>query len=76
LEYIVSLREQYPDTGNLTESGRNFMNRAIIPIMNCLEMHHNNDQKQFLQKWPLTRGGITTFLWTKCNCKGPVCGIS
>jgi hypothetical protein len=76
LEYIVSLREQYPDTGNLTESGRNFMNRAVIPIMNCLEMHHNNVKKQFLQKWPLTRGGITTFLWTKCNCKGPVCGIS
>jgi hypothetical protein len=76
LEYIQSLREKYPESNKLTESARTYMNRAVIPILQCLQTHHNNDKAAFLKKWPLTSGGLTTFLTKKCNCKGPVCGIA
>jgi hypothetical protein len=45
LEYILSLRDQYRDTSKLTESAKTFMNRAVIAVLRCLEIHHNNNKE-------------------------------
>jgi hypothetical protein len=52
LEYIQSLREQFPDSNKLTEIARTTMNRAVTLILKCLQTHHNNDEQTFLKKWP------------------------
>jgi regulator of replication initiation timing len=75
LEYLVSLHGQYHDTSKLTEGARGFLNKAVIPVVKCLEKHHNNDKEKFLEQWPMT-SALTTFRRKMCNCKGPVCGIS
>jgi hypothetical protein len=76
LEYLVQLRREKSDMTKLTESARTFMNTAVVPVLKCLEIHHNNDMEKFLEKWPLTSDrGHTKFRLKHCNCKGPVCGI-
>jgi hypothetical protein len=76
LDLIISLHRKYPKSRNLTESGRNFMNKAVIPVVKCLESHYNNDKQLFLIQWPLTTESVGTFKEKCCNCKSAVCGIN
>jgi hypothetical protein len=52
LEWLLSLHDQHQDTGNLTETTRAFINKAVIPVVKC-EKHHNKDKDKFLERWPL-----------------------
>jgi hypothetical protein len=74
LEYIISLDKRIPETNQLTESGRNFINMAVVPVLKCFEKHHGNDKEQFSRKWPST-GVPSTFRKKCCDCKGNECGI-
>jgi hypothetical protein len=59
---------------HLTESARIFMQKCVLPVLRCLDLHFHNDHVAFLGKWPLT-GSISNFKKTCCNCNENTCGV-
>ncbi|KAJ3257538.1 hypothetical protein HK103_004447 [Boothiomyces macroporosus] len=73
LDCILQLYKEMPkEMRYLTCGARNFVNRTLNPVMNCLKNHFNDDKKEFILTWRSTNKRNKELVYSRFNekCKG------
>lgn len=66
LKEIMKLKGQLKSTACYTENARNFINKTLNPVTQCLENHHDGDMDSFIKTW----GDNFSYSRFYTKCKG------
>ncbi|KAJ3320221.1 hypothetical protein HDV06_005465 [Boothiomyces sp. JEL0866] len=73
LECILQLYKEMPkEMRDLTCGARNFVNRTLNPVINCLKNHFNGNKHDFILTWRSTNKRNKELVYSRFNekCKG------